>query len=313
MSHNYHASPPQLTILFQNIEFRLSSQPQFLPDLRGLPTFDTGMQMLADLQDDPFITANVSVDIARVMTERFWPTLLVLATKHAFKADEVNLGALVSRRWYKLSLANTDDVSIDDAQSPYGVEPFRVNELPRSIMEKVFKVRASALTALDNQAAAQTLQGRVRFPSGTTAWFKPVVTSEKDRFLRELDVMHHITTSGNQIRVPKLIALVIADNDDKRVAGLLMTSIKGKTLAERRNAAVPPHLKDRWREQLEQTLRLLHSCGVSWGLLDEENMIVDEKDNAWLIRFYGSRLATDNSPLLGPAKFENFEMLRRVF
>lgn len=44
----------------------------------------------------------------------------------------------------------------------------------------------------------------------------------------------------------------------------------------------------RWARQIKVTLKWLHECGIIWGDVKAQNVLIDKEDNAWIIDFGGS-------------------------
>jgi tRNA A-37 threonylcarbamoyl transferase component Bud32 len=91
------------------------------------------------------------------------------------------------------------------------------------------------------------------------------------------------------IRVPKVFALVV---DDYGVIGILEEFIPSEyTLGKILGHAVAPdsERRNKWAQQVKQTVYQLHEIGVVWGDGKPENILIDyETDDAWLIDFGGS-------------------------
>ncbi|KAI0452861.1 hypothetical protein F5B21DRAFT_515818 [Xylaria acuta] len=61
-------------------------------------------------------------------------------------------------------------------------------------------------------------------------------------------------------------------------------SVLSQGLAEESTA----ELRKRWARQIKVTLEWLHECGIIWGDVKAQNVLIDKEDNAWIIEFGGS-------------------------
>ncbi|KAL9112427.1 MAG: hypothetical protein Q9227_003269 [Pyrenula ochraceoflavens] len=108
--------------------------------------------------------------------------------------------------------------------------------------------------------------------------------------MKEYRALQRVTEHGpSSMRVPKLRGLVVEDDG---VVGLLLDYIPTRytTLtAAVESAAEEDHAarKAKWAAQVEETLALLHAIDVVWGDVKPENILIDEKDDAWLLDFGG--------------------------
>ncbi|QGI68592.1 hypothetical protein CEK26_012551 [Fusarium fujikuroi] len=89
------------------------------------------------------------------------------------------------------------------------------------------------------------------------------------------------------LRISRLIGLV--RDETGRVFGLLLTYIDcgHKTLCCAANPRTARELKQTWAQQVNDTLQQLHAAGIIWGDAKSDNVLIDQKNNAWLIDFGG--------------------------
>ncbi|KAK1589863.1 uncharacterized protein LY79DRAFT_516879 [Colletotrichum navitas] len=80
---------------------------------------------------------------------------------------------------------------------------------------------------------------------------------------------------------------VVYDRD--RLIGILSIWINTKgVLLKARAEQNPPDLRKRWKTQINTSLEKLHQKGITWGDVEDENVLIDRDDNAWIIDFGGS-------------------------
>ncbi|KAL2681306.1 hypothetical protein Neosp_008917 [[Neocosmospora] mangrovei] len=117
---------------------------------------------------------------------------------------------------------------------------------------------------------------------------------ENSSLERELVAMQKIRNACSgpavNIRAPHLQGYVtFADSGD--IIGLLrdwvLPSSYGSTLRDMDISAVPRELKNKWLDQIRETVDKLHEIGVVWGDGKASNVVVDQEDNIWLIDFAG--------------------------
>lgn len=76
---------------------------------------------------------------------------------------------------------------------------------------------------------------------------------------------------------------------EKGIAGMLFSWIDKKTVLSQALAEMSPaELRRRWASQVRATVEWLHECGIIWGDVKAENVLIDKEDNAWVIDFGGS-------------------------
>ena len=129
---------------------------------------------------------------------------------------------------------------------------------------------------------------KVQTDDGQTHFFKPYYFSDGNLARGELQKYEQIRRARvGDLRICQLFGLV-RDRSGK-VLGLLLSYIDSElvTLA----CAVEPEtamsLRQRWAEQVTQTLTSLHAAGITWGDAKPENVLVDLEDNAWIVDFGG--------------------------
>ncbi|KAK4178047.1 hypothetical protein QBC36DRAFT_325681 [Triangularia setosa] len=97
------------------------------------------------------------------------------------------------------------------------------------------------------------------------------------------------STLASDARVVRLHGVVTVDG---RIAGLLLTHIdhgrqNSGPLFEDHLLHVPIALRQRWVNQIRETVEQLHDAGLVWGDAKAENIMIDTNDDAWLIDLGG--------------------------
>ena len=112
----------------------------------------------------------------------------------------------------------------------------------------------------------------------------------QNAILTEYRALRKITEVGLSTKVPKLRGLV---SEGDGVIGLLLDYIEPKhsTLTAALQSLGDEELmqkrKVKWAAQLEQTVRQLHEIGIVWGDAKPNNILIDKRDDAWLLDFGG--------------------------
>jgi hypothetical protein len=86
---------------------------------------------------------------------------------------------------------------------------------------------------------------------------------------RELECLQKISTSQNtsSLRIPKLMGLVV--DDDGNAIGFLEEFIPHESTLGRVKggiSVVPAEQREKWAEQIRQTVKQLHELGIVWGM-----------------------------------------------
>lgn len=130
-------------------------------------------------------------------------------------------------------------------------------------------------------------------------WFKPVIPGVSDLpYIREIDMLFKLSQenlSPGLLRFPQLEAIVLDDRDGDNgfINGLILPAIHPNlgTLVdqlsgpERQTPSIA--LRERWYDDIESMIHILHGKGFVWGDVSPNNVIIDENENAWIIDFGG--------------------------
>ncbi|KAM5503168.1 hypothetical protein McaMca56_001093 [Microsporum canis] len=122
---------------------------------------------------------------------------------------------------------------------------------------------------------------------GRTCFFKLFGAGERSA-LRELECYKRIgdLQRSMMVQVPTLCGVV---QDNSRCLGLLLSWVDCRriTLECALRPSTPRAQRQRWANQLTTTLNRLHNAGIIWGDAKPANVLVDFKDDLWIIDFGG--------------------------
>lgn len=115
-----------------------------------------------------------------------------------------------------------------------------------------------------------------------------------DRLRREMDMLVKLADAeadGIDIASPRLLGYIM-HADTGLIIGFLRewvnASPRGRTMDHIQMKTVPYSVRERWAEQLEETLERMHEIGLVWGDCKPVNIIIDKDDDAWLIDLGGN-------------------------
>ncbi|KAH7222607.1 uncharacterized protein BKA55DRAFT_584726 [Fusarium redolens] len=174
---------------------------------------------------------------------------------------------------------HTVDPAIDQG---YQEELEICQDLPRYIPEEV-TVTEVFLCGARTVTAAVRVQGRDMFCKASGEPNGLFSTSEG----REFECLRKVlkTFPPNTLQVPRLLGY-IHHKDTKQILGFLRQWVPGHRLSDIITSSTTQK-KQKWASQIRQTIESLHQHGLIWGDGKPSNIIIDEKDNAWLIDFGG--------------------------
>jgi len=111
---------------------------------------------------------------------------------------------------------------------------------------------------------------------------------------REYSALQQILDAGliPPPRVPCLKGIV--ESKGGEIVGILIEYIN-KTFPNLADALskddiiIETSRRAKWATQVEDTLKQLHAIGVIWGDAKTSNILIDEKDDAWIVDFGGGQ------------------------
>ncbi|TPX12507.1 uncharacterized protein E0L32_000684 [Thyridium curvatum] len=131
-------------------------------------------------------------------------------------------------------------------------------------------------------AGGQEMCAKVGDDTSAEAMQRELSTLAKIRASRYVDIL----------RVPKLLGLVQTP-EDGRIIGILERLVPDvpelSSLADVETPASIDHTRrKKWASQVEETVRLLHQLGLTWGDGKASNVLIDrDTDDAWVVDFGG--------------------------
>lgn len=201
-------------------------------------------------------------------------------------------------RYYRLEAA-TGDVSIvpispSEAYTCLAIDPvldgcvkeeLGINEsLPRYVPEQI-AITKIFLQGVNSVTASVQVDGQDMFcksHGGVNGLFG---TSE-GRELECLDKIRRASAQQGKIRAPQILGY-IHHKETKRILGFLREWLPGRLLSDIYVSTTAVETRQKWISQIRETVQRLHKEGLVWGDGKTSNIIIDERENAWLIDFGG--------------------------
>ena len=91
---------------------------------------------------------------------------------------------------------------------------------------------------------------------------------------------------SSMVQVPPIIGYIY-HKDTKQVLGFLREWVPGRRLSDIDITAATLENREKWRSQISETTERLHEHGLVGGDGKPSNIVIDQKDDAWLIEFGG--------------------------
>ncbi|OOF93084.1 hypothetical protein ASPCADRAFT_8031 [Aspergillus carbonarius ITEM 5010] len=118
---------------------------------------------------------------------------------------------------------------------------------------------------------------------GKNFLYKPMSTPES--FTREISILQR--AAGLSLRIPKLEGVV---NVNIEHSGMLLTLVPNcfpLSLWSYIQPEVSIAERQKWYDQISETLHALHQHDCCWGDAKNDNVVIDENRDAWLVDFGG--------------------------
>lgn len=147
--------------------------------------------------------------------------------------------------------------------SPGDARAFARNKQMVRLLGNVFFVKL--LRPGDERSAERELRAYMSM--------KDIPIGPEERFLQ----LHGLVTDG------------LVTDDGGLILGLLLSYIdcEAKTLACAVRSGPSGDLRRKWGDQLSLALRLLNASYIFWGDVKPENVLIDGRDDAWIVDFGG--------------------------
>ncbi|KAE8397665.1 hypothetical protein BDV37DRAFT_276723 [Aspergillus pseudonomiae] len=155
-----------------------------------------------------------------------------------------------------------------------------------SVRPKVIKIECQSMVESLSQFPRKVSA------AGTVYHFKPLHSGNKPSALREINIYRKLDDilPCDGIRVPALHG-VVRDESGSVLIGLLLSWIECGTenleCILMSDMFLSSSLREKWRMQITTTVTKLHEAGIVWGDAKAANILIDSKDNAWVIDFGG--------------------------
>ena len=120
--------------------------------------------------------------------------------------------------------------------------------------------------------------------------FKRAHYGGREQLIREIQLLQQISENWepghpNCPAVPRILGLVTSRD---QIAGILEEFIDGEKLSELDMEDVSTEQRQKWKQQVQHTITLLHRKNFVWGDVKPDNVLIDKEARAWLIDFGGS-------------------------
>lgn len=136
-------------------------------------------------------------------------------------------------------------------------------------------------TILDDEPTVVRVQGQEYF-------FKSLEVVGEDLGRNEIRKYEQIAKAnfGPEVRTSRLFG--IAQDHQKGIKGIMLHPIEEEsTLDFAVEEETSKETRQRWIQQLQQTLRALHGKDIVWGDAKDANVLIDKEGDAWIVDFGG--------------------------
>ncbi len=229
--------------------------------------------------------------------ERLSPALLPLEDPLVEGGQRLTLGHFLAASAFECDLAATDDVL-----APGEIEPVEMNEdmwpSPRSEDDDTWTTSFPSFSPTevtvicdDPKRPFDSNPTRV-FVDQQQLYFKESMDPDDEIARKEVETYERIAAAnlglGTGVRTSRLYGVV--RNERNQLVGLLLYPIEEATpLTFAIGPETPETSKNRWAQQIRDTVTALHGAGITWGDAKPDNILIDVHGNAWIIDFGGGR------------------------
>ncbi|CAN8067012.1 unnamed protein product [Agarophyton chilense] len=121
--------------------------------------------------------------------------------------------------------------------------------------------------------------------NGKECFLKKAYCADPDSFLREFEILAKLPSHSNVVSL-----FGVTDAGGGKIDGLVITPfIHGTSLEETTMATASQKVK--WKKQISDAIRFLHSFEVVWGDAAPQNIMIDEKEDRAIIIDFGGGIS----------------------
>ncbi|KAI9791931.1 MAG: hypothetical protein M1835_008167 [Candelina submexicana] len=281
--------------------------------------FLTRLDKAQEEPEDPPTQWAIVKEIEECVLDVGQPKFQELAPMYDHEEPTPTLHNLLRPDTIRLQLVTIDGVLqirlCEDNPEPFYEPKVRNFEIRRKDLPIYHPTNITVLSKLKSDRVLKVLaDGRVRVCK-IEQRFYPDLT-------REIQIMQDLSESGHDslLRIPRLRGFVSSE-DQSGLIGFLMDYIdtepetKDMHSLKSRIDTIERSRRIKWASQAEEYVEELHNRGVYWGDAKADNLVIDTRDNVWLIDLGGSRtegwvskdlMNTKEGDLQGLRKIRNF-------
>ncbi len=180
-------------------------------------------------------------------------------------------------------------IDVTDDRFPPGVLLPPAKKLDGSIFP-VYRPTNIHIRPSDDAMALPTRPSKVFIKGEDVCFFKQLVSSDISMTSRELSTYAkiHAAKLKEDVHISRLLG-AIENEGTSRIAGFLLSYIdcKNKTLLCPGLGPNQALLREKWIQQVTQSIHELHAHRIVWGDAKADNVLVDELGDAYLVDFGG--------------------------
>ncbi|KAL9123829.1 MAG: hypothetical protein Q9217_006780 [Psora testacea] len=110
---------------------------------------------------------------------------------------------------------------------------------------------------------------------------------------REIKILQQIERSGKglKLRIPRVGGLIVEENDSNKIIGVLISFVDTRRdkphLMSQDIHSTPKMTREIWAADIDRTLRQLHQMDIIWSDVKAANVLIDIREQPWIIDFGG--------------------------
>jgi hypothetical protein len=150
----------------------------------------------------------------------------------------------------------------------------------------VFGPSEISICADSYEQALSQIPGKVTQGGSRLLFFKPYRFCDSRLAKRELEAYRKMQLADlRDLKITRLEGLV--KDQQGTLFGLLLSYIDGQPLTDALTPSTADQLRQQWAEKIASTVTGLHNAGIVWGDAKPDNILIDKKNNPWVIDFGG--------------------------